>query len=505
MGFLNRIAAEANGADDRDPNHPRWWGDDSAVVTASGLPVGPSAAMRLSTVWAAYRAIVEGVAGLPCITYRRMARGKERAGSMPLYDVLRWFPNRWQTAMEYWEGVIGHAVLRGNHYSLIVPGRRGAVDQLEPLNPDRMGDVQRLRNGSLRYHYWDPEVGERRYTADEIFHVRGLGEGGLQGMSVIAYARENFGLHLARDQYQAKLFGRAPLLAGILEAPTGVTVDEEEEKQMVRSFRTAYSGPSGWHGVALLQGGVTWKATGMKNDELQFIELIDAGVNDIARWFNVPVHLLRAQKDPNHSNIEMFDQEFVMHTLRPWCVRVEHAIQRDLVLDPGTYFAEFLLDALIRANMQARYTAYQSGIQSGWLTRNEAREKENYNPLPGLDEPLQPLNMATTGQVQRAREIAKAAAERVVRKEVEALRKAAPGYAGKPAEWHAWVCQFYARHEKLVSQAMAVSDQAARAYILSHRAAVLSDGLAVLEAFADEGPGELTALALEPADLPEAA
>lgn len=496
MGILNRIGLQAN---TENPNQrmDRMFGE-GGQASASGMHVSASSAMRISAVWAAYRAIVEGVSALPCLTYRRLARGKERATNMPLYDILRWQPNGWQTSMEYFEGLTGNCVLRGNHFSLIVAGPRGFADQLEPLMPDQMHHVSRLRSGRIAYDYVDPEMGSRRYFDEEIFHVRGLGEGGLLGLSVIANARDNFGTQLARDSYQAQLFARKPMLAGVLEVKDGITIDEEQERAMVRSFRAAHSGPSNFHSIAMLQGGVSWKATGMKNDELQFIELVDAGVNDIARWFNVPVHLLRAQKDPNHSNIEMFDQEFVTHTLRPWCVRIEQAIHRDLILDTRQFFVEFLLDALVRASMQARYQSYQSGIHSGWLTRNEAREKENQNPLDGLDEPLQPLNMGTPGQMQQAEKIARASAERIVRKEVEALKTAAPKFAGKPAEWHAFVAQFYAKHERVVVESLALSDEAGRAYVLGQRTAVLTDGLGVLEAFQDMAPGQLVALAMQP-------
>jgi len=498
MGFLNRIVA-STGDEGPDERMDRMFGADTPM-SAAGVPVSNSTAMRLSAVWAAYRVLVEGVAALPLITYRRTARGKERATAMPLYDVLRWQPNKWQTSMEYIEGVTGNCVLRGNHYALIVPGPRGFADQLEPMQPDQMGDVSRTKSGRIAYKYWDPSLGEHTYFDDEIFHVRGMGEGGLLGLSVIAHARDNFGAQLAREHYQAQLFAKKPMLAGILEVKEGVTIDEEQEQAMVSSFRRSTSGPGNFHSIAMLQGGVSWKPAGMKNDELQFIEMVDAGVNDIARWFNVPVHLLRSQKDPNHSNIEMFDQELVTHTLRPWCVRIEQAIHRDLILDTRQFFVEFLLDALARAAMAARYQSYQSGIQSGWLLRNEAREKENLNPIDGLDEPLQPLNMGTPGQMTQARKVVQLSAERVVRKEIEALRAAAPKYAGKPAEWHAFVGQFYAKHERLVSQALGLKDDDARVYVLGQRTAVLTEGLGVLEAFGDEAPGALVAMVFAPTE-----
>lgn len=497
MDLLTRIAAEANGA--RPDDWSDFWYRDSGAtyMTASGMPVTADISMRISAVWAAYRALAEGVAALPCVTYRRLPRGKERASGNPLYDLMRWQPNVWQTAMEYWEGVVGHACLRGDHFSKVIDGPRGFVDQLEPLHPDRM-DVKRAKSGRVLYIYQDPTVGEKTYVQDEIFHVRGMGEGGLRGLPLLQYAADSFGVQLARERYQGQLYKKAPMFAGLLEYAG--RLDEDQQKAISASFSAAHTGPNSWHSVPVLESGITWKQIGFSARDAQFIESAEFGINDVARWFNVPVHILRAQKDPNHSNIEMFDQEFVMHTLRPWCIRIEQAVQRDLILAKDTYFVEFLLEAMIRATMAERYTAHQSSIQSGWKTRNEVREIENMNPLPGLDEPLQPLNMGTPGQLKQAQKLALAAAERVVRKEVESLKQAAPKYAGKPAEWSAYVSQFYGKHERFVQTTLQLRDEAARAYILSHRTQVLDQGLGCLEEWSDVTPAMLASLALEQAD-----
>jgi HK97 family phage portal protein len=494
MGFLTKIAAEGSA-----PVHPRWhpwWYTDVGTTTRSGMRVSATTAMRLSALWAAYRVIVEGVASMPVHTYRRLVRGKVRASNHPIYDVLRWQPNTWQTALEYWEMVAGHVLLRGNHYSLILPGPRGAVDQLVPLHPDRVY-IEQLRSRRLRYVYSPPDgTQDVPYMQDEIFHVRGMGSDGLKGLSLIEYARESFGVELAKDAYEASLYGAAPRMAGIIEVPGKLT--EERQATIGSSFRQAHAGPAKWHSVAVLESGMKWTSIGMNAKDAQFMEAAEFGIAEISRWTGVPMHRLAALKDPSHTNIEQFDLELVMHTFRPYVVRFEQAVQRDLILDRQTYFSEFLMDALLRGDSKARAEYYKSGIDAGWLTRNEAREKENYNPLAGLDEPLQPLNMTTPGQLRQARAIVHAAADRVVRKEVAALRALAEKCAHKPAEWADAVTAFYGKHERFVQQALQLQDATARGYVIGQKAHLLASGVQVLEEWPETAAPMLAGMALEP-------
>ncbi|MGE3511183.1 MAG: phage portal protein [Vicinamibacterales bacterium] len=495
MGFLTRIAAEQA----RPSPWSNWWFGDAGLPTRSGMRVSASKAMRLSALWAAYRVIVEGVASMPCQVYRRLERGKVRAAQHPLYDLLRWQPNAWQTALEYWEMKVGHVLLRGNAYSLIVPGRRGAVDQLIPLHPDRM-EVERLRSGRLRYIYSPPDGGDPKpFVQDEIFHVRGMGSDGVKGLSLVEYARESFGVELAKDAYEASLYGSAPRMAGIIEVAG--KLDEDGQTNIATSFREAHSGPGKWHSVAVLQRGMKWTSIGMNAKDAQFMEAAEFGIAEISRWTGVPMHRLAAMKDPSHTNIEQYDLELVMHTFRPYVIRFEQAIQRDLMVNRDTYFTEFLMEALLRGDSKARADFYKMGIDAGWLTRNEAREKENLNPLPGLDEPLQPLNMGTPGQLRQARAIVHAAADRVVRKEVASLRSLAEKCAHKPAEWEAAVTAFYGKHERFVQQALQLTDASSRGYVIGQKAHLMSEGLQVLEAWPETAAPMLAGMALEPAEM----
>jgi hypothetical protein len=169
----------------------------------------------------------------------------------------------------------------------------------------------------------------------------------------------------------------------------------------------------------------------------------------------------------------------VIHTFRPWAVRFEQAIRRDLITGFETYFAEFLMDALMRGDSAARAAYYNSGIMTGWLTRNEARVKENLNPIDGLEEPLVPLNMAVHGQEppevvptrqqNRASALAYSAAERVLRRELGAVQKAVKTCAGDGAKYSTWAVTFYQEHAGVVAEAMAISPLVAGQYCASRQ------------------------------------
>jgi HK97 family phage portal protein len=369
---------------------------------------------------------------------------------------------------------MGHVVLRGNAYAQIIPGKRGAVDQLIPRHPDRIQvETIQTRDGDLKLRYiWTPPQGQPvTLTQDEVFHLRGISSDGVLGLSVIEHATNSLGLSLAAERYGSKFFSQGATVAAVVEHPKTLT-GEAAVKNLKWSIDEQVKNP---HGVLVLEQGMTWKQIGMKAEEAQLIATMEFGVEEVARWFNVPLHLLRSNKQAQtYASIEMFDLELVIHTFRPWAVRFEQAIRRDLITGFETYFAEFLMDALMRGDSAARAAYYNSGIMTGWLTRNEARVKENLNPIDGLEEPLVPLNMAVHGeeppaqpparQQNRASALAYSAAERVLRRELGAVQKAVKTCAGDGGKFSTWAVTFYQEHAGVVAEAMAISPLVAGQY-----------------------------------------
>jgi hypothetical protein len=212
------------------------------------------------------------------------------------------------------------------------------------------------------------------------------------GMSPIELARENLGTALAAQGYGARFFANdAKPTGGWIEFP-GSFKDSEAKKVFRESYQQAQSG-SNRGKVLVLENGMKFHEVGVTNKDAQFLELRKFQITDVARLFRVPPHMIADLDRATFSNIEQQSLEFVMHTMTPWAERWEASIQSELLLESDDIEIEFDFANLMRGDASSRSSYYQSGIQNGWLTRNEARIAENLNPIEGLDQPLRPLNM----------------------------------------------------------------------------------------------------------------
>jgi HK97 family phage portal protein len=382
-----------------DPLDDRYYGHRPGYGTASGQDVTPELALKLAAVYACVRVVAETIASLPLIIYKRLPDGgKVRAIEHPLYKVLHDAPNQWQTSMEWVEMMQGHQELRGNAYSLIQSGPRGAVDSLIPVHPDRVV-VKRLENGRLRYIVTDWYTGERKpYAQEEVFHMRGLSSDGMTGMSTVGLASEAIGLGLGQQDYAARFLENDAQPRGVLEHPQ--TLSPEASKRIRDTFTQAQSGANR-HKPAVLEEGMKYSALSLNNKDSQFLEARVFTTAEIARFFRMQAHKIGDLTKATFSNIEQQNIEFATDCIRPRVVRWERRIKVDLI-DPlglgDDYFCEFLMDALLRGDLKSRYEAYSIGIQNGFMSPNDCRRSENLNPIAkedGGDTYMRPTNMST--------------------------------------------------------------------------------------------------------------
>ena len=364
---------------------------------ASGVHVTPESAMRSSAVFACVRVLAETVASLPLITYRRQTRGKDRAHDFYLYPILHDTPNPEMTSFTFRETLTAHVALWGNGYAEMQLDGAGRVTALWPLLPNRTMP-ERLGNGTLIYKTFVPGTGYRGLSADRVLHVRGLGMNGVLGLSPIAQARNAVGLSLATEEFGGRVFGNGSMPGVVLKYPGNLTDEQYDAAQA--SWQAAHGGLSNAHRVAILEGGIEAERLGIPNDDAQFLETRKFQVEEIARVFRVSQHLIGYLERSTNNNIEQQSLEFVIYTMLPWFSRWEQEISRSILLERERreYYAEFLIDSLLRGDTATRYEAYGKAIASGWMNRNEARERENMNPGdPALDKFLEPLNMAEAG------------------------------------------------------------------------------------------------------------
>jgi HK97 family phage portal protein len=346
--------------------------------TTSGKTVNERTALQTTAVYACVRILAETIASLPLHTFRYTNRGKEKALEHPLYYLLHNEPNSEMTSFVFRETLMSHLLLWGNAYAQIIRDGRGQILSLYPLLPDKM-TVDRATNGEIIYQY-RTERGMYLLRREEVLHIPGLGFDGLIGYSPIAMAKNAIGMAIATEEYGASFFANGANPGGVLEHP-GVVKDP---KRVRESWNAVYQGSSNAHRVAVLEEGMKFQAIGIPPEQAQFLETRKFQINEIARIFRVPPHMLADLEKSSFSNIEQQSLEFVKYTLDPWVIRWEMAIQKALFLpsEKKQYFVKFNLDGLLRGDYQSRMTGYATGRQNGWLSSNDIRELENMNPIP---------------------------------------------------------------------------------------------------------------------------
>ena len=335
-------------------------------------------AMQTTAVYACVRILAETIASLPLHTYRYTEGGKQKAREHPLYNLLSNAPNPEMTSFVFRETLMGHLLLWGNSYSQIIRDGRGKVIALYPLLPDKM-TVNRSEKGEI-YYLYNKEGKEYILTKDEVLHIPGLGFDGLIGYSPIAMAKNAIGMAIACEEYGASFFANGANPGGVLEHP-GVLKDPAKVRE---SWNAVYQGSANAHRIAVLEEGMKFQPIGIPPEQAQFLETRKFQINEIARIFRVPPHMVGDLERSSFSNIEQQSLEFVKYTLDPWVVRWEQALQKALLLpsEKRKYFVKFNVDGLLRGDYASRMNGYAVARQNGWMSANDIRELEDMNRIP---------------------------------------------------------------------------------------------------------------------------
>lgn len=355
------------------------------LESASGVTVTPDVSLQCSAVYAAVRVLAESVASLPCLVYRRLPEGgKERAPGHNLYRLLHDKPNSWQTSFEFWEMIVTHLCLRGNAYVYKAKNGMGQVRELLPIYPDRVV-VEQDKDWNVYYTISGKEgriIGT--FMQKDVLHIRGMSLDGVIGLNPIAYHRNAIGLSIETEQYGSRYFRNNAKPSGVLKHPNKLS--EEAQQRLKKAWNESHSG-SKQASTAILEEGMDWQQISLSNEDGQFLDTRRFQIEEIARIFRVPAVLLQhADKTSTYASSEQFFLSFTKYTLMPWLRRIESALNVHLFGSNNQHFAEFLIDALERADAQTRATFYASALQNEWMTRNEVRERENLNKADGLDE-----------------------------------------------------------------------------------------------------------------------
>ena len=353
----------------------------------SGKRVNDRTALQHTVVYACVRVLSEAIAQLPLHVYKYTENGKERVPMHPLYFLLHDQPNPEMTSFIFRETLMSHLLIYGNAYAQIIRNGRGEVMGLYPLMPDKIKVDRDERNRLIyiysRYDEANPnlkEQGDIVLRQEDVLHIPGLGFDGLVGYSPIAMAKNAIGISLACEEYGSTFFANGASPSGVLEHP-GVIKNPERVRE---GWQRAYGGTHNAHRVCVLEEGMKYTPISIPNNEAQFLETRKFQVEEIARLYRVPLHMIGDLEHATFSNIEQQSLEFVKYTLDPWLVRWEQSLQKALLSDSekGQYFIKFNVEGLLRGDYASRMQGYATARQNGWMSANDIRELEDMNRIP---------------------------------------------------------------------------------------------------------------------------
>ena len=358
--------------------------------SSAGKNVNERSAMQMTAVYSCVRILAEAVAGLPLHLYRyKEDGGKERAIDNNLYHLLHDEPNKEMSSFIFRETLMTHLLLWGNAYAQIIRNGKGEVVALYPLMPNKM-QVDRDENGELYYIYTRSSdeaktmEGVTVYlTPRDVLHIPGLGFDGLVGYSPIAMAKNAIGLAIATEEYGAKFFANGAAPSGVLEHPGTI----KDPSRLRENWNSTFGGSANSGKVAVLEEGMKYTPISISPEQAQFLETRKFQIDEIARIFRVPPHMVGDLEKSSFSNIEQQSLEFVKYTLDPWVIRWEQSLSRALLNEDEKrkYFFKFNLEGLLRGDYESRMSGYAVARQNGWMSANDIRELENMDKIPAED------------------------------------------------------------------------------------------------------------------------
>ena len=384
MGLFSHKPRDHPKVEDRTPgsSYTFYMGGSNA-----GKRVTERSAMQMTAVYSCVRILAEAVAGLPLHFYKYKDDGsKEKSLDNSLYHLLHDEPNPEMSSFVFRETLMTHLLLWGNAYAQIIRNGKGEIVALYPLMANKM-QVDRDENGQLYYIYTRSSdeaktmEGVTVYLSPrDVLHIPGLGFDGLVGYSPIAMAKNAIGLAMATEEYGAKFFANGAAPSGVLEHPGTI----KDPARLRENWNATFGGSANSGKVAVLEEGMKYTPISISPEQAQFLETRKFQINEIARIFRVPPHMLADLEKSSFSNIEQQSLEFVKYTLDPWVIRWEQSLYRSLLTpeEKKKHFFKFNLEGLLRGDYASRMSGYATARQNGWMSANDIRELENLDRIP---------------------------------------------------------------------------------------------------------------------------
>jgi len=389
-----------------NPQTPQWWVKrlfGGGPATLAGVSMDEERALTLSAVWNAVNIISGAVGFLPFLVFRKQGTARHRAPLNPVNRLLKERANPYVDALTFRETLQGWVLLWGNGYAEIERNGAGVPINLWPIPPDKVtakiiGDNADAGPRRVVYEVRDNGGGRSEIPFEDMFHIKGLSPDALHGYSPVQVGRESLGIAKATENYGGVFFKNNATPPAVLTHPG--KLGEPALEHLKESWKENHSGTENQHKLAILEEGMDIKTLGLPPEDAQFLESREFSVVEVARWFDIPPHMIKSMKQATFSNIEHQGLEFVTWTLMKWLRRWESETNLKLFGAVGrmTFFSEFITAALLRGDTKSRFDAYRVAINSGWMNRNEVRSLENLNPVDGLEGYWQPVNVIAVGE-----------------------------------------------------------------------------------------------------------
>lgn len=401
MGLLTRLLEADKRPQAYADDHDIWYGRLIAP-TSTGIAIDETNALEVPAVWKCAKILEESISSLPLHLYKRDGDARSRAPDHDYYDLMHTQPNPEMSSMQYRGAQIIHLALWGNHYSEKQMNQVGEVRALWPLLPNRVTPFRTDGGkGKIAYEYRPSGTGETIILRrEQVLHIPGMTFNGITGLSPIGYNRESLGLAKATQEFGGRYFSNDARPGGVLEHPG--KLGEEAAKSLEKRWAAAHSGLSNAHRIAVLEEGMSFNTIGIPPNDAQFLETRIFQDEDIYGMYRIPPHLAGDLEHATYTNIIEQSLEFVIYTLYPWLVRIEQALNIQLLSakDRKRFYFEHLVDGLLRGDPAARWTAFKTGREIGVLSANDVRRFQNMNPIPaekGGDDYHVPMNWAVAG------------------------------------------------------------------------------------------------------------
>ena len=376
----------------KEKNQQRGLSFDS--IFPNSTTIDNDKALTLTAVWCAIRLLSESVSSLPCSVYTKQSNGdKVEDPKNRIYDLIKYRPNRYQNKITFFEYIMMSICTDGNSYVQIVRDGSGRTSQLIPISPDTVDVV--INDGELFYQIDSVGI----LDSADVLHFKTLTDNGIDGISPIDQCKKALSWAINLEEYGDTFFKNGAKPSSVLS--TDRALSEQAIERLKNSFSNTYAKLKNSNSTIILEEGLSFTPISISPEQAQFLSSRQFSIEEVARIFNIPPHMLKDLSKSSFNNIEMQSQEFVTYTLMPYITRIENEMNYKLFRsnDVGKTFIEFNVNGLLRGDVKTRNEAYKTAITNGYMSINEVRQKENLNSIEGGDKHFMQLNMTTIEKI----------------------------------------------------------------------------------------------------------